>query len=529
MVVPELRAWRAARPHLVRVAHAVRPRVARLSGVVKPHVTRVAHAVRPRSGGLTTQQLTAVAATVGLALAAGAVTVAGPWDSTGQRTAEHDRATVRDREGGADHGPRAGAAAGEPAPAPSAAAVLTGLGGGANAPGSAPRGKVLADVLDPLLRDAALGARRSAAVVDVTTGTRLYGKGADDPLTPASTTKIATAVAVLSAAGPDHRLTTRAVLEPGTRELVLVGGGDPTLTARKQAGGWAGLRTLADRTAVALKRRHLTSVTLSYDTSLFKGGALHPIGINPNLAPVTALMADEGRTDGSTSGPAARTADPAADATRTFGDLLRDRGITTSAPGPSKATRRAQTLAFVQSPPLSAVVERMLTTSDNDIAEALARQTALATGGQPTFEGGAAAITTRLKRLGLPLAGARFHDGSGLDRNDRLTAHLLTALLALAGSPSHPELRPVLTGLPVAGFTGTLSQRYEDAATRPGIGLVRAKTGSLTGVNTLAGTVVDTDGRLLAFAFLTGGSMDPTTARAALDRTAAALADCGCR
>lgn len=407
--------------------------------------------------------------------------------------------------------------------------MLTGLGGGVNAPGSAPHGRALADVLDPLLRDASLGARRSAAVVDVTTGTRLYGKDADDPLTPASTTKIATAVAVLSTVGPDHRLTTRAVLEPGTRELVLVGGGDPTLTARKQAGGWAGLRTLADGTAAALKRRDLTSVTLSYDTSLFKGGALHPIGVNPNLAPVTALMADEGRMDGSTSGPAARGADPAADAARTFGDLLRNRGITTSAPGPSKATRRAQTLAFVQSPPLSAVVERMLTTSDNDIAEALARQTALATGGRPTFEGGAAAITAQLKRLGLPLAGARFHDGSGLDRNDRLTAHLLTALLTLAGSPSHPELRPVLTGLPVAGFTGTLSDRYEDAAARPGIGLVRAKTGSLTGVNTLAGTVVDADGRLLAFAFLTDGPVDPTVARRVLDRTAAALAGCGCR
>ncbi|MFE9098294.1 D-alanyl-D-alanine carboxypeptidase/D-alanyl-D-alanine-endopeptidase [Streptomyces sp. NPDC007264] len=529
-VKPRLaRVAHAVRPRSARITGAVRPRVARLSGVVKPHVTRVAHAVRPRSGGLTTQQLTAVAATVGLALAAGAATAAGPWDSTGQRTAERDRATVRDREGGADHGSRAGAAAGEPAPAPSAASVLTGLGGGANAPGSAPHGKALADVLDPLLRDASLGARRSAAVVDVTTGTSLYAEDADAPLTPASTTKIATAVAVLSAAGPDHRLTTCAVLEPGTRELVLVGGGDPTLTARGQTGGWAGLRTLADRTAAELKRRRLTSVTLSYDVSLFKGGALHPIGVNPNLAPVTALTADEGRTDASTSGPAPRVADPAGDAARTFGGLLRDRGITASSPGPSKATRGAQTLALVQSPPLSAVVERMLTTSDNDIAEVLARQTALATGGQPTFEGGAAAITAQLKRLGLPLAGARFHDGSGLDRNDRLTAHLLTSLLALAGSPSHPELRPVLTGLPVAGFTGTLSDRYADGAARPGVGLVRAKTGSLTGVNTLAGTVVDADGRLLAFAFLTDDSTDQTTARAALDRTAAALAGCGCR
>ncbi len=567
MVVRELRAWRAARPHLVRVAKAVEPRLARvaqalkpraaritqivgphvtrLTGVVKPHVARVAHAVRPRSGRLTTLQLAAVAATVGLAFATGAATAAGPWDSSGQRTAERERAAAWGREGGADHGRDSGTTAGAPAPAPSAGSVLTGLGGSAaNTTKSAPPGKALAAVLDKLLGDGALGPRRTAAVVDVATGERLYGKGADEALTPASTTKIATAVAVLSAAGADHRFTTRAVLEPGTDELVLVGGGDPTLTARENAGGtslldpgrdlggnWASLRTLADETAGALKKRHLTSVKLSYDSSLFTGAAVHPIGENPNLAPVTALMADEGRTDDSTSGPARRSTDPAGDTARTFGDLLRDRGIKTSTPGssPVKATRRAETVAFVQSPPLSAVVERMLTNSDNDIAEALARQTALAAGGQPSFDGGAAAIAAQLKKLGLPLNGAQFHDGSGLDRDDKLTADLLTDLLATAGSPSHPELRAVLTGLPVAGFTGTLSDRYENAAERSGVGVVRAKTGSLTGVNTLAGTVVDADGRLLAFAFLTDGSMDQTTARAALDRTAAALAGCGCR
>ena len=56
------------------------------------------------------------------------------------------------------------------------------------------------------------------------------------------------------------------------------------------------------------------------------------------------------------------------------------------------------------------------------------------------------------------MAGARFNDGSGLTARTRLTADLLTALLARAGDPGRPELRPVLTGLPVAGFTGTLDE-----------------------------------------------------------------------
>ncbi|MGW3159696.1 D-alanyl-D-alanine carboxypeptidase/D-alanyl-D-alanine endopeptidase [Streptomyces sp. NPDC001089] len=536
MVVPELRAWRAARPHVLRVARAVQPRVTRVARAarppvrraaqsVRPQLVRVARAVRPRSGRITTPQLTALAATAGLALAVGAVTVAGPWDSTGQRTAERDWAASRDREGGADHGRDAGRSAVSPRPAPSAASVLTGLGSATSA-APAPDGKALAATLDRLLGVPSLGTRRTAVVVDVATGGRLYGKDAGGAQTPASATKIATAVAVLSAAGADHRLTTRTVLEPGTKEVVLVGAGDPTLTARKDAGEWASLRTLADGTAKALKARHLDEVTLSYDTSLYSGPAVHPIGPNPNLAPVSALTADEGRTDASTSGPADRTADPAGDAAATFADLLRAKGIDASSPGPSKATGGAQALASVSSPPLSALVERMLTNSDNDIAEAMARQVAVATGRQASFGGGAAAIDAQLRKLGLPLAGAHFTDGSGLNRDDRLTADLLTALLVKAGDPARPELRPVLTGLPVAGFTGTLTDRYSGDSAGPGV--VRAKTGTLTGVNTLAGTVVDADGRLLAFAFLASGTSDPMAAQSALDGAASALAGCGC-
>ncbi|WP_229869679.1 D-alanyl-D-alanine carboxypeptidase/D-alanyl-D-alanine endopeptidase [Streptomyces flaveolus] len=525
MVVPELRPWRAARPHVVRAAGAVRPRLARAARAARPRLTLLARATTPQlTRGPKTWQYTAGAATAGLALAAGVVTAAGPWDSTGQRTAERDRAVALERTGGADHGSAGpGAASGTPRPAPSAASVLTALAGtSGTAPGgvkAAPRGEALADALGPLLDDPALGTRRAAAVVDLTTGKRLYGVGAGTALTPASTTKIATAVAALSALGPDHRLTTRTALESDTGELVLVGGGDPTLTARARAGGQASLRTLAEQTAAALKKRGVREVTLSYDTTLYAGTEMHPIGVNENLAPVTALMADEARTDDSTSGPAPRAADPAADAARAFAGFLGGHGIKTSAPGPSKATARATTLATVSSPPLSALVERMLTNSDNDLAEALARHTAVATGQRADFGGVSAAVTARLKQLGLPVRGAVFHDGSGLDRTDRLTADLLTALLAEAADPARPELRPVLTGLPVAGFTGTLSGRYTDGAA----GLVRAKTGTLTGVNTLAGTVATPDGRLLAFAFLAQDTTNPQAAQTALDRAATAL------
>ncbi|MFF5156452.1 D-alanyl-D-alanine carboxypeptidase/D-alanyl-D-alanine-endopeptidase [Streptomyces sp. NPDC000348] len=541
MVVPELRPWRAAGPHVVRIADAVRPRLARAAETVRPRLARVAAAVGPRFARPDrpgsprvprgtrpkTWRFTATAATAGLALAAGVVTAAGPWDSSGQRKAERDRAVALQAARGTDHG-GARAHAGTPPrgtrAVPPAVSVLTGLGGTATTVKSAPGGKALGAVLDPLLKNPVLGSR-SAAVVDVATGERLYGTGSGNALVPASTTKIATAVAALSAMGTDHRLTTRAVYEPDTEEVVLVGGGDPTLTARKETGGLASLRDLAARTAAALAGRGVREVTLSYDTTLYKGTTVHPIGVNPNLAAVTPLMVDEARTDGSTSGPAPRAADPAADAARTFGDLLEKHGVRTTPPGPSKATTRAATLATVSSPPLAALVERMLTDSDNDLAEALARHTALATGRSADFAGGGAAVTARLKHLGLPLKGVGVKDGSGLDRRDRLTADLLTALLVKAGDPAHPELRPALTGLPVAGFTGTLAGRYTDGAA----GVVRAKTGTLTGVNALAGTVVDKDGRLLAFAFLANATTGPAAAQSALDKAATALAACGCR
>ncbi|MET8830074.1 D-alanyl-D-alanine carboxypeptidase/D-alanyl-D-alanine-endopeptidase [Streptomyces sp. NPDC004610] len=531
MVVPEQGRWRAGE-RVTRLARAVPPRLTRAAVAARPYATRWAHAVKPQVKRVTTVktwQYTTGAAALGLALAAGAVTAAAPFDATGQRTAERDTAAAERDSGGADHGRNSGTSAGAPRPAPSAASVLEALGvsagpaGGVKAPPNG--GKSLAQVLDPLFEDAGLGDRRAASVVDVTTGERLYGQSSGEALTPASTTKIATAVAALDALGPDHRLTTRAVFEPDTGEVVLVGGGDPTLTAREDTDGLAGLRALAERTARQLKKRGTTEVTLSYDTTLYAGDARHPIGVNDNLAEVTALMADEARTDDSTSGPAPRHTDPAAEATRSFAGFLKSHGITSEPPGPSKATARAETLATVTSPPLSTLVERMLTHSDNDIAEALARHTALASDQRADFKGAGTAIRSRLKNLGLPVEGAAFKDGSGLARADRLTADLLTALLAKAADPDLPALRPALTGLPVAGFTGTLSSRYTDGAA----GVVRAKTGTLTGVNTLAGTAVTPTGQVLAFAFLATDTTDPAAAQTALDNTATALATCACR
>ncbi|MFF8966609.1 D-alanyl-D-alanine carboxypeptidase/D-alanyl-D-alanine-endopeptidase [Streptomyces globisporus] len=466
-----------------------------------------------KRNGAYTWQVIAGSATLGLVVATGAVLAAGPWDN-GQRKAERALAAAGDRTGGAHHGrPNPDG----PRPAPSAPAVLPALGTTTH---DAPQDPAaLRDTLAPLIGASGLGDKVAASVIDTATGEQLYGQEATIPMTPASTIKIATATAALSVLGPDHRIATTAALSPDSRTVTLVGGGDPTLSK-------AALREMAADTADALRDEDEKSVRLTYDISRYTGPVLHPISPNENIAPVTALMVNEGRVNDTDRGPAKRTEDPAGDAARTFAAALKKAGVeVTGAPREARAADEARTVATHRSAPLDALVERTLTNSDNDIAEALARQTAIAKGESASFAGARRAVTNELKKIEVPVGGAHFADGSGLDRKDRVTPALLTALLARAADPDRPGLRPVLTGLPIAGFSGTLGSRYAPDA--EGTGLIRAKTGTLFGVNSLAGTVVDRQGRLLAFAFLASGSIDAGEAEPALDALATALAGTG--
>ncbi|HET9518534.1 MAG TPA: D-alanyl-D-alanine carboxypeptidase, partial [Actinoplanes sp.] len=108
---------------------------------------------------------------------------------------------------------------------------------------------------------------------------------------------------------------------------------------------------------------------------------------------------------------------------------------------------------------------------------------------------------------------------------------MLTDLLTLAAQGTRPELSAMFGGLPVAGWSGTLQDRFQTPeAGRFGRGVVRAKTGSLSGVSALSGGLVTKDGRLLVFAVMADGVPGgQDAARAALDRIAARLVACGCR
>lgn len=407
-----------------------------------------------------------------------------------------------------------------------------------NAPVPKPAG--LTSKAAPLLADPAFAGDTVAIVVaDARTGSMLLDNHGADLAVPASTAKLAVAIAALHVLGDDHRLTTKVVLGAGN-QVVLVGGGDPTLAGPTATGAHdpgypapARLTDLAAQTASALKIKGISSISLGYDASQFTGPIIGPawkqLYFNEgDVAPVSALEVDEGSPD--LTKPQ-RAADPASAAASEFASLLSAAGVkVTGTPDATEAKSDDEMLASVQSPRVSALVQRMLGRSDNDLAEAFARQVAIASGKPATFAGGADAVRAAVAGLGVPASGLAMVDGSGLSPSDRVQPRALVRMVDLVLGGKHPELAPIAQALPVAGFSGTLTSRYTAPPASSAAGRVHAKTGTLDGVAALAGYLDDASGRVLAFAVIANGVPLNATARteAAIDRLAAGLASCGC-
>ena len=405
----------------------------------------------------------------------------------------------------------------------------------------------VARALGPVVSSPLFGPHIGVVVTDMATGQVLYSSNASAGFAPASTNKLATAVAALQVLGSAATFRTTVVTGSGASSIVLVGGGDPTLAAgTPPASDYpqpATLLVLAKRTARALRARGRRSVQLGYDTSLYPGPGLAPSWpaayiATGNVAVITPLEVDQGRVT-ATGAPAdtdesngPRSADPAALAAATFAGFLTADGITVrGSPVQLTAPAGAATLASVQSPPLSEMIQWMLEESNNVIAENLARHVAIATGLQPSFSGAAAAVTSVLRRLGVT-GEIQLYDASGLSPADRISPQVLLQLIHLAAT--RERLRAALTGLPVANFSGTLTTG--GSVFGPGgpaaRGVVRAKTGNLTTVAALAGIAYARDGQLLAFAVMADkipSGADLIPAATSMVGLASVLARCGCR
>ena len=392
-----------------------------------------------------------------------------------------------------------------------------------------PDADVLATRLTPLVTSPSLGGGATTQVVDVASGEVLFERDAQAPITPASAAKLLTAVAALTTLDPSDTLETTVVSGAAPGEVVLVGGGDPTLSRTAPSATYPGAATMADlATQVVAAMPAGTPVTrVVVDSSLYSGPLTAP-GWGPGdapssyAAPVTATAVDGARVG---PGSTARSGQPGLDAGAALADALGAPGATIVL---GQAPPGARTLGSVQSAPVARLVEQALSLSDNVLAEALARQVAIARDEPVTFEGAATAVTDALAEAGLDVTGVTLADGSGLSRDDVVTAELLAAIIQGAADGSLGDAAGLLAGLPVAGYDGTLADRGDDdPATAPGT--IRAKTGTLMGVHALVGTAVTADGRLLAFAVVADESTgSEAAAEGALDEFAAGLAACGC-
>lgn len=392
----------------------------------------------------------------------------------------------------------------------------------------------LTAALDAAIGDPSLGgAARSSCLAVEDAGTTLYAQRADAPLAPASTMKLLTATAALRRLGPDFRFVTevRAGGPPADGvvdgPLWFVGSGDPII----QTGDYTAalkddppistpLEVLADAVVAAGIREIKGPVAgdeSRYDNVRYVPAWKAGYIADNEVGPVSALTVN----DNLAQYPPKRTipaTDPATNAAAALTFLLRVRGVLVDGdPTAGPAPPGAVAVASVTSPPLTDVVGEMLEHSDNQTAETLVKELGARFGRSGSWDEGLAVVRAAVADAGVPVDAYAAVDGSGLDGSDRLTCAQLLDVLDAAGASG-----PLAAGLPVAGRSGTLAKRLLGTTAA---GRVRAKTGTLDHVASLAGFVDRPGTTPLEFALIANDLPDRTaTGRVLQDRVALALA-----
>ncbi len=356
-------------------------------------------------------------------------------------------------------------------------------------------------------------AQSAAVALDLTSGSVLYAQNPARSLAPASNEKLPLTYAALVTLGPTYRIETD-VLGEGEQDgtifngaLVLKGNGDPTLSS-------AGLRSLAAQ----VRAYGIRSVTdgIVGDETWFDArrtvAGWKPRFFIEESPPLSALIVNRARVGRYV------TRTPALAAATAFRDALRAAGVTVE--GTIRLGRVDDfsiPIAQIDSPPLATIIRFMDRQSDNFTAEMLLKQLGAVELDRGTSSAGASVVMEALAEAGVPMAGVRVVDGSGLSRLDRLTANALAALLQVAWSD--PNVRPAfLAALPVAGVNGTLEDRLRKPPAR---GRVLAKTGTTSDASALSGYVSNR----FAFTVLQNGHpLSYWWARRAQDRFAQVLA-----
>ncbi|MCU1413664.1 MAG: hypothetical protein JWN80_1004 [Microbacteriaceae bacterium] len=372
----------------------------------------------------------------------------------------------------------------------------------------------------------------SGTVINTTTGEVLFDRNGSTGVATASVMKLLTSATALTDLGPDYTFKTTVYAGTTPGSIVLVGGGDPTLSAAPAGGsvykGAPLLSDLADQVNKAMGNQAITSVVLdanmwnpadNWDPSVpvsERTGGYEPL--------ITALM-----VDGDRANPAAqdspRSTDPVGNAGAAFIQAL---GLPANTPvSDGTAISGSQQLGQVASQPISTLIGQMLPVSDNTLAEMMARVSSKVSGRDGSSGSLTPTYASALTGYGLDTTGLVIKDGSGESNLDAVAPALVAKLMALVlANPAGKNLDLIYNALPVAGKTGTLASRFSgpNAVAR---GAVNAKTGSIATAYALAGIVHTADGSALSFAFFAEGKLNASSAMTALDTLTTAVFNCG--
>ncbi len=384
------------------------------------------------------------------------------------------------------------------------------------APGAAanPVDRAIDTAVNRLVTDPALGAGVGVHVRSEATGKTVSDVKAGQGFIPASTMKIVTAYTALRTLGADHRFTTTVYLTEGNR-LVLNGGGDPVLTS-------GDLRRLATRTTKGLRKLGSTGpVVVDFDDDIFAKPRNAPGWEAGDMPTYVSAVRGLGLLG-------SYTTDSARVATEVFVAHLNDRGVKAVLGSRTDVGSGDRRLARFRDNDVAEAITVMMPPSENNVAEVLFRQVAVAGGEASNWIGARRAARKVLRRDGFVIRGSSFIDGSGLSYRNRLTPTLLTDILMRFHSDT--RFAVARDSLPVAGVNGTMSRRFAAPPAVCARGAIAAKTGSLPmTVSTLAGVTKNQDGTTRAFAIMVNNrpSAYPwSQTSAAIDTLAAAVYGC---
>jgi D-alanyl-D-alanine carboxypeptidase/D-alanyl-D-alanine-endopeptidase (penicillin-binding protein 4) len=353
---------------------------------------------------------------------------------------------------------------------------------------------------DPLLETSQLG----MMVIDLTSDSVIHTYNHQQTMRPASTMKLVTAITALHRLGGNHQLTT-SLYYTGTINdrtlngtLFCVGGMDPTFDT-------ADLRNFAYQVKSlnidTLRGSIATDCSMKESTEWGEGWCWDDD--NPTLSPLLV--------------------DKKANFTERLIAELNNAGVVIDSLTLFEETPPLDAILLAQTKhSIDQVLMRMMKESDNLYAECLYYQVAASYGNRPARATYARGIEKQLvNSIGLNSDNYRFADGSGLSLYNYVSPELLARFLYFAWK-SPRIYQHLLPTLPIAGEDGTLKKRMKKT---PAQGNVKAKTGTLTGIISLAGYLTAENGHELCFAIINQGVMRGKEARTFQDKVCVAL--CG--